>query len=148
MKVVLAVDGTKFSKGVVEAAGRLRFEPGSELIVATVVDMGLPVSIDIFSGYLPSAEEAEAKARDYADKVLADTIAELDGKLGPENPMITPRVFFGSPDSRIVEVAEETDADLVIVGSHGYNRWEKLLLGSVSDSIVHHAPCSVMVVRG
>ena len=60
---------------------------------------------------------------------------------------ISTDVLFGSPDSRIVEAAEEMRPDLVVVGSHGYSRWEILLLGSVSDSVVHHAPCSVLVVR-
>ena len=60
---------------------------------------------------------------------------------------MTSEVLFGSPESRIVETAEEFGADLIIVGSHGYSRWERLLLGSVSQSVVHHAPCSVLVVR-
>ena len=64
-----------------------------------------------------------------------------------EGPRLTTDVLFGSPDSRIVETAEEIAADLVVVGSHGYSRWERLLLGSVSDSVVHHSPCSVLVVR-
>ena len=53
----------------------------------------------------------------------------------------------GDPADAILDVAEEQGADLIIVGSHGYNRWERLLLGSVSDSVIHHAPCSVLVVR-
>ena len=46
-----------------------------------------------------------------------------------------------------VETAEEMGADMIVLGSHGYKRWERLLLGSVSNSVVHHAHCSVMVVR-
>ena len=60
---------------------------------------------------------------------------------------ISTEVLFGSPDSRIVETAEQWHADLIVIGSHGYSRWERLLLGSVSDSVLHHAPCSVLVVR-
>jgi len=56
-------------------------------------------------------------------------------------------ILFGSPDGRIVETAEEMAADIIVIGSHGYKQWERLLLGSVSDSVVHHAPCSVLVVR-
>ncbi|MGI8495899.1 MAG: universal stress protein [Pyrinomonadaceae bacterium] len=47
----------------------------------------------------------------------------------------------------MVETAENFQADLIIVGSHGYNTWERLLLGSISDSVVHYAPCSVLVVK-
>ena len=58
--------------------------------------------------------------------------------------ILYPEFEFG-PDE--VETAEEFGSDLIIVGSHGYSRWERLLLGSVSQSVVHHAPCSVLVVR-
>jgi nucleotide-binding universal stress UspA family protein len=60
---------------------------------------------------------------------------------------ISSDVLIGSPESRIVEMADEIKPDLIVVGSHGYSGWERLLLGSVSDAVVHHAPCSVMVVR-
>lgn len=147
MKVIIAVDGTKHSIGVAEAAANLKLEAGSEIIVATVVDMGLPATIDIFSGHVPSMEEAEEKAREHAGKVTSSTVTFLEAALKDESVKVSARALFGSPDRRLVELAEDEGADLMIVGSHGYNRWEKLLLGSVSDSIVHHAPCSVMVVR-
>jgi len=47
----------------------------------------------------------------------------------------------------IVEAAAEVDADLIIVGSRGMNAVQRWLLGSVSSKVVHHAPCSVLVVR-
>ena len=55
--------------------------------------------------------------------------------------------MFGSPESRIVEAADEFKPNLVVVGSHGYSTWERLILGSVSDSVAHHVPCSVLIVR-
>jgi nucleotide-binding universal stress UspA family protein len=73
-----------------------------------------------------------------------DTVRQMFENSGVE---ISGELLFGSPDSRIVEAAESFGADLIVVGSHGYNRWERLLLGSVSASVVHHAPCSVLVVR-
>jgi nucleotide-binding universal stress UspA family protein len=47
----------------------------------------------------------------------------------------------------IVEEAEKWGADLIVVGSHGQGLWSRALLGSVSNSVVHHAPCSVFVGR-
>ena len=47
----------------------------------------------------------------------------------------------------IVGHATPAAADLIVLGSHGYKTWERLLLGSVSNSVVHHAPCSVLIVR-
>lgn len=53
----------------------------------------------------------------------------------------------GTPGRCICEVAREWDADLVMVGSHGRTGLKELLLGSVSNYVVHHSPCSVMVVH-
>jgi nucleotide-binding universal stress UspA family protein len=53
----------------------------------------------------------------------------------------------GDPRSVILEEAKEWDADLIVVGSHGYTGIKRLLLGSVAQSVVSHAPCSVEVVR-
>jgi nucleotide-binding universal stress UspA family protein len=60
---------------------------------------------------------------------------------------ITAETPEGSPKQVIVEEAEKWGADLIVVGSHGYGWWERILLGSVSQAVIHHAPCSVEVVR-
>lgn len=52
-----------------------------------------------------------------------------------------------TPRRIIVEKAEKWGADLVVIGSHGYHSWERLLLGSVSQAVALHAECSVLVVR-
>ncbi|MEL6605307.1 MAG: universal stress protein [Cyanobacteria bacterium J06614_10] len=54
----------------------------------------------------------------------------------------------GSPGSVICKLAKAWGADLVIVGSHGRKGFSEMLLGSVSNYVVHHAPCSVMVIHG
>jgi nucleotide-binding universal stress UspA family protein len=57
-------------------------------------------------------------------------------------------VRYGDARSCIVDEAKEWGADLIVVGSHGYTGLKRLLLGSVAQSVVTHAPCSVEVVRG
>jgi len=47
----------------------------------------------------------------------------------------------------IVEAAEEWDADMIVVGSHGHGFWGRLALGSVSDAVIHQAPCSVLIAK-
>lgn len=59
---------------------------------------------------------------------------------------VTTDALAGFPDKTIIEEATSWNADLIVVGSHGRGFWGRLL-GSVSNGVVHHAPCSVLVVR-
>jgi nucleotide-binding universal stress UspA family protein len=147
MKVILATDGTKQSEAAIEITKSLNLREGDEIWVISVVDMSLPLSVDVYAGYLPSTDEIETAVKDNAKRILETTGTKLKEIFNEKNVSIVPELLNGSPESRIVEKAEEIEADLIIVGSHGYNRWERLLLGSVSDSVIHHAPCSVLVVR-
>jgi len=58
------------------------------------------------------------------------------------------RFAVGDPIEKILETAREIDADLIVVGSHGKSGWKRMLLGSVSDGVLHHAHCSVLIARG
>lgn len=147
MKVLLATDGSKQGGTATEMLGSIALGEGDEVKIVSVVDMAVPLAIDIYGGYLPETGELEKTARENAARVLEDTEREVNGFFSGKNVGVTSEVLFGSPESRIVETAEHEGTDLIIIGSHGYNRWERLLLGSVSDSVIHHAPCSVLVVR-
>ena len=145
MKILLATDGSKQSDAAIDFLRSFSFKQSDEIKIISVVDMAVPMAIDIYGGYLPDTTELEKTAREHAAKILSETCEKLEGIC--KNMTVTSEVLYGSPESRIVETAEESGTDLIIVGSHGYSRWERLLLGSVSQSVVHHAPCSVMVVR-
>ena len=147
MKVLFATDGGKQCDAAVESIRRLALGEGDEIKVISVVDMALPMAIDIYGGFLPDTSAIEKTARENAAKIVSETTEKIKTYAESNKVNVSTDVLFGSADSRIVETAEEWKADLIIVGSHGYNRWERLLLGSVSDSVVHHAPCSVLVVR-
>lgn len=145
MKILVATDGTKQGEAAIAALHRFKLASADEIKIVSVVDMAVPLAIDVYGGYLPDTTELEKAARENAIRVLDTAVNEVKAAVGDVN--VSGEVLFGSPDSRIVEAAEKMAADLIIVGSHGYNRWERLLLGSVSDSVVHHAPCSVLIVR-
>lgn len=147
MKILFATDGGRQSDAGIEALRKMSLNENDEIQVVSVVDMALPMTIDIYGGYLPDTAELEKNARENAAKIVAEAAEKVRLFTDAAKASVSTDVLFGSPDSRIVETAEEWNADLVVVGSHGYSRWERLLLGSVSDSVVHHAPCSVLVVR-
>jgi nucleotide-binding universal stress UspA family protein len=146
MKILFATDGAKQSTAAIDMLKSFRLGEGDEIKVISVVDMAVPLAIDIYGGYLPDTTELEKTAKENAKKILEETAGQIKGHFGDSVSVVT-EVLFGSPDSRIVETAEEIHADMIVVGSHGYSRWERLLLGSTSDSVVHHAPCSVLIVR-
>lgn len=147
MKILLATDGTIHSQAALDAVSKFNLTGADEVKIVSVVDMAVPLTVDMYGGYVPATGEIEKAARENAQRILEESSFEIREKLADRNVSVSTEALFGSPESRIVETAEEMNADLIIVGSHGYNRWERLLLGSVSDSVVHHAPCSVLVVR-
>jgi nucleotide-binding universal stress UspA family protein len=146
MKILFATDGAKQSTAAIDTLRSFRLGEGDQIKVISVVDMAVPLAIDIYGGYLPDTTELEKTAKENAEKILEDAKQQIYSHFGDKVSVET-EVLFGSPDSRIVETAEEIHADMIVVGSHGYSRWERLLLGSTSDSVVHHAPCSVLIVR-
>ena len=60
---------------------------------------------------------------------------------------LSTEIIEGSPRQVIVDEAENWRADLIVMGSRGLGAWNRLLLGSVSSGVVHHAKCSVEIVR-
>jgi nucleotide-binding universal stress UspA family protein len=145
MKIILATDGTQYSDAATDILARIGLGPGDMIKVICVIDMAVPLAMDVYGGYMPDTDQLETAARERASRVVEDGITKLRARFADVE--IAGDVLFGSPDSRIVEAAEEMPADLVVIGSHGYNRWERLLLGSVSNSVVQHAHCSVLIAR-
>jgi nucleotide-binding universal stress UspA family protein len=147
MKILVATDGTKHSRAAIEKIADFNLNSDDEINIVSVVDMAVPMSIDMYGGYITPSADIEKSVREVAEKILVDAKTFISEQLNIKDVSVNTEILYGSPDSRIVETAEKIKADLIIVGSHGYNRWERILLGSVSDSVVHHAPCSVLVVR-
>jgi nucleotide-binding universal stress UspA family protein len=60
---------------------------------------------------------------------------------------VATKIIEGIPEDAIVEEARSWGADLIVLGSHGYGRMRRVVLGSVAGAVVAKAPCSVQVVR-
>jgi nucleotide-binding universal stress UspA family protein len=127
--------------------------------VRQAVELALAVgaSIDLVSAYAPvpaqrlSEERRQAPEdlqwaitpREDVDATLA-AAAEIAQQAGV-NVEVFPRQ--GDPADAILDVAEERDADLIIVGNKGMTGAKRFLLGSVPNKVSHHAPCSVLIIR-
>ena len=89
-------------------------------------------------------EEAYEEAEQEARRLLDEQVRTLDEGGGN---VAGAHLRTGQPDEEVVRLGEELEAGLVAVGSRGLGTIKRALMGSVSDSVVRHAHCSVLVVR-
>jgi len=147
MKILLATDGSEFSTAAVEECKKY-VESGlaTEVKIVSVYEAQVPIASEPFV----IASECYQKLTDFARDKTTDAAQRARAILMSakgDGVEITTEVEMQNPRSFIPEVARSWGADLIIVGSHGRGFWGRMALGSVSDSVVHSAPCSVLVVR-
>jgi nucleotide-binding universal stress UspA family protein len=147
MKILLAIDGSPCSERAVREVARRPWPDDSQLRIVSVVEPPAPLVAEPYMGVSGYFEEVEQLKRRQADEVVARAAATLRAGAGTALMGIATDVITGSPKRTIVEESEEWGADLIVLGSHGYHTWERMLLGSVSQSVAAHARCSVEIVR-
>ena len=91
-------------------------------------------------------KNVESALRPAAQAILDSALLKLK-TITDKTLKISSEIIQGSPAQVIVDEAESWGAELIIMGSRGLGVWSRLLLGSVSNAVVHHAKCSVEVVR-
>ena len=146
MKILLAVDGSPCSDAAVEEVSRRPWPDGSSIKVLTTFELPSPPTPEAWALPINYFEEMDLALHKQAENVVERAIAKLKPALS-KNVSLDAQILPGSPQSVILDEADEWGADLIVVGSHGYRAWERFLLGSVSQSVVSHAKCSVEVVR-
>ena len=146
MKILLAVDGSPCSDTAVEEVSRRPWPEGSSIKVLTAFELPTPLTPEAWA--LPGNyfEEMDVALGKQAKNIVDGAIAKLKPKFA-KTISLDGQVLPGPPRTVILDEAENWGADLIVVGSHGYRAWERFLLGSVSQSVVSHAKCSVEVVR-
>ncbi len=143
MKILIATDGSGYSQKAIEECCRM-FSEKKDLEIKIISSYEAVVPLDAFATTAQFSEERDQAAREQAEKYVADA-AEMINKKLPEAKIKT-MVTMDFPERFIVEEAQNWKADLIIVGSHGRGFWGRLTLGSVSNAVIHHAPCSVLIV--
>ena len=146
MKILLAVDGSPCSDKAVEEIARRPWPAQSKIKVLTAIELPIPPTPEAWAIPPTYLEELDLAASDQARSVVEQAVAKLRAAMGSE-ANVTGEALPGPPRVVILDKAESWGADLIVVGSHGYRAWERFLLGSVSQSVVAHAKCSVEVVR-
>ena len=145
-KILLATDGSKEAKLAFASAADLSEKTDSELHIVYVGHLPL-VSYESPGAttldpdlWRRMHDDAEQEARTKLDELV-----QREGQSGGEIAEMHARV--GRPDAEIVGLADELDAGLIVLGSRGLGSLRRALMGSVSDSVLRHAHCPVLVVR-
>ncbi len=146
MKLLLAVDGSEASLAAVEEAARTPWPEGSMLRIVSVADIPFPAQWRLAS--MPSGEFKEWD-RIVEERSVENTAQAMTrfGEIAAARTEMTAKTLIGDPKIAILDEAERWGADLIIVGTHGYNALERLWLGSVSRAVASHAKCSVQIAR-
>jgi nucleotide-binding universal stress UspA family protein len=146
MKILLAIDGSPCSDAAVEEVSRRPWPEGSSIKVLTAFELPTPPTPEAWALPVNYFEAMDVALRKQAQNIVDRAIAKLKPKLA-KTVSLDAQILPGSPRTVILDEAENWGVDLIVVGSHGYRDWERFLLGSVSQSVVSHAKCSVEVVR-
>ena len=145
MKILLAVDGSASSDEAIAEIGRRPWPEQTQVKLVTAVETPVMVGMEPWAAGPLYVHDVQAVSS-AANAVLEDSLTKLKAAAG-SRLKITGEVIPGSPQQVIVEEAERWGADLIVMGSRGLGAWNRLLLGSVSNAVVHHAKCSVEIVR-
>ena len=140
-KILVPTDGSEFSLNSEKVALEMAKALGSEIFAVSIIENsfvnGLPIDDEVNELNSILKESSEKNIKEFKDM---DDNEQFDVK-------ITPIIKEGSPANEILNIAEEKDVDLIIIGSSGKSKFDKFLMGSVADKVSQHAKCSVMVVR-
>jgi len=141
--VLIATDGSQHSINAAKSAGNLLRNADKVTLLSVVAEVPGD-DAGGFEGSVYSAEEQEQ----LWNQELAEAGREVERTAAAlSSATLDKRVEVGDEAATVCRVAEQLDVDVVVVGSHGRTGLERLFLGSVSEHIVRHAPCPVLVVR-
>jgi len=146
MKILLATDGSDYSKAAVNSFVERPWPEDSEVKIISAME--IPYAPTTETWVLPDSyySELERVAREHAEAAIKDAVERIESGKSPGLEIIT-KIIGGSAREVILDEAEKWDADLIVLGSHGYSGWRRFLLGSVSHAVATHAHCSVEIVR-
>src|SRR5215216_5169245 len=143
MKILLAIDDSQNSEAAVETVAARPWPPGTTVRVLSAVENIVVPAAELWYDAGGDLEKARQELTRRAEQLTAHVAEQLAAK----GLAVETAVRHGDPRSAIVDEAKEWSADLVVIGSHGRTGIRRWLLGSVAQSVVGHAPCSVEVVR-
>lgn len=138
-KILVPYDGSSYADKALDIACRLSKDYGSRIRVLYVIDSSHAwviiggITLSLKEKLVAEAEKLLSKAQEYAREKYGINVEK--------------KLRIGHPANDIIEEAEEWRADLIVMGAKGISGLKRLLLGSVTETVVHHAKCSVLIVK-
>ena len=139
-RIVVAIDGSENADRALDMAADLASRYGASLTLLAVVP---PLAAPYYGGPIPESSSQESLERIY-DDVLSSRRARVRS---PRIPQVETVRREGVVVEELLAYLDREKPDLLVMGSRGLSAGRRLFLGSVSDALVHHAPCPVLVVR-
>ena len=137
-KVLAPVDGSELSKQALNMAIAIAKDSHAKLTVLEVVEE---------FGPLPGFYGAAPEGVDRVKWLSEQRFEEVHPLLDEDNVDWDRIVVEGNPADKICEIAENENSDMIVIGCKGRSAIGRFLMGSISDRVVHHAHCSVCVVK-
>jgi nucleotide-binding universal stress UspA family protein len=148
-RILLATDGSEEATWAAQTAIDLANKTGGSELHVVYADT-LPYSPALYEGYQEGVDVG-AYLQDESEELMRIGQGRLDEQVrkieAAGGSVAQAHYRLGRPDAEITAVAEEIGAGLIVVGSRGLGGLRRAMLGSVSDSVVRHAHCPVLVVR-
>lgn len=150
MKILIAIDDDDASHDALEFASQFLDDDADVHIVnvarSTITPYGTIGGLSAtYAGSPAMTAEAELRAQEAAEEHAEQVVHAAEQALS--DAQVEASVEHGDVGPTICTVAADEEADLIVLGTHDRGLWGRLWFGSVSDHVVHHAPCPVLVVR-
>jgi nucleotide-binding universal stress UspA family protein len=137
--ILLAYDGSEMAKRAAAVAAELAGQLGAKVNVVHVQELPRPVVLEV---PVAASPELEAEFREAGKAILAE-----GRRLSGESSLVEGTLLSGAPGAAIVAHAERIGCDLIVLGHRGLTGFERFFLGSISEYVLRHAQCPVLVVK-
>ncbi len=156
-KILVAIDASQLSRQAYDEALALAKASGSQLALLHVLappmlNAGAPTSMfpglgGIPGGYQPELVESYLRQWEENQKHGSDLLQSRLSEATALGLTVESIQRFGDPGQEICKLARDWGANLIILGRRGLTGLREMILGSVSNYVIHHAPCSVLIVQ-
>jgi nucleotide-binding universal stress UspA family protein len=141
--IVVGTDGSETARKAVQQATELARQVGASISLVSAYEPVSNARMRDEKREVPKDMEWMVNPREDVEATLSEASEEVEGA----GVKVETFAREGDAADAILDVAEEQNADLIVVGNKGMTGAKRFLLGSVPNKVSHHAPCSVLIIR-